>query len=277
MTLGERIKTARISAGLSQSELAGEQITRNMLSAIETDKATPSLATLNHIATKLELPMTYFFSDNPYADKKLTVIEKIKDNFRRENYEYCKDLILRIDYIDDELAYLLANCYFELGRKKVFSGALKLAREDFGLMNSYASRTIYDTKRIKMLSMMYSAVAANVQAPLLEFENEEFEKCLINSFDFEFYKYLLQDNSYNYVNTEYKLHLEAKELIRARKYSNALKLLLQIENEKMKSAYNSYLIFGVYSDLEICYKQLADYENAYRYASKRLSLLEAFK
>ena len=103
MTLGERIKAARISAGLSQSELAGEQITRNMLSAIEADKATPSLATLNHIASSLSLPMTYFFSDTPGADKKLSVIEKIKDNFKRANYEYCADLIMRIDYVDDEI------------------------------------------------------------------------------------------------------------------------------------------------------------------------------
>ena len=277
MTLGKRIRTARISAGLSQTELAGEKITRNMLSAIEADKASPSLATLTHIAAQLSLPFTYFFSDEPGRDKKMAMIGKIKDNFKRKNYDYCADLILRTDYIDDELAYMLAVCYFELGRKDVLSGDLRLAAERFRLMHSYAAKTIYDTARIRMLSLMYSAIASNVQAPLLEFENKEFENYLVNSFDFEFYKYLLQDNSYSYTKEEYKLHLEAKELIRSRKYANALKLLLQIENSKTRSSYNSYLIFGVYGDLEICYKQLADYENAYRYASKRLSLIEAFK
>jgi hypothetical protein len=41
--------------------------------------------------------------------------------------------------------------------------------------------------------------------------------------------------------------------------------------------HNAYITFGVYSDLEICYKQLFDFENAYRYTSKRLSLIEGFQ
>ena len=192
MTLGERIKSARLSCGLSQSELAGEKITRNMLSAIEADKASPSLATLTHIAARLSLPLTYFFSDDPGADKKYAAIEKIKDSLKCKNYEECIDLILRLDYLDDELAYIMALCHFELGRMDVFSGSLKLASERFELMKSYADKTIYDTERIRMLSLMYSAVSSNIQAPLLDFEIKEFEKYLVNSFDFDFYKYLIQ-------------------------------------------------------------------------------------
>ena len=41
MTMGQRILAARLAAGLSQRELAGEEITRNMLSSLEHDTANP--------------------------------------------------------------------------------------------------------------------------------------------------------------------------------------------------------------------------------------------
>ena len=65
--------------------------------------------------------------------------------------------------------------------------------------------------------------------------------------------------------------------IAERKYKEAIALLSSIENLRGSGSYNAYVIFGVYTDMENCYKQLADYENAYRYASKRISLIEGFK
>ena len=44
-----------------------------------------------------------------------------------------------------------------------------------------------------------------------------------------------------------------------------------------ENEYDAYTVFSIYSDLETCYKQLSDYEKAYLYASKKLSLIEAFK
>ena len=41
--IGEKIKALRISKRMTQSELAGDQITRNMLSLIENGSALPSL------------------------------------------------------------------------------------------------------------------------------------------------------------------------------------------------------------------------------------------
>ena len=64
MNLGEKIKNARISKKITQSALAGDKITRNMLSQIENGKATPSLETLSYIAGELNLPIAYFFSEN---------------------------------------------------------------------------------------------------------------------------------------------------------------------------------------------------------------------
>ena len=45
MTLGQKLRQTRLSKGLSQSQVAGDCVTRNMLSQIENDQASPSMRT----------------------------------------------------------------------------------------------------------------------------------------------------------------------------------------------------------------------------------------
>ena len=64
MTLGEKIKQARLEAGLSQRQLCGEEVTRNMLSQIENGAAKPSMATLSYFAARLGKPVSYFLEED---------------------------------------------------------------------------------------------------------------------------------------------------------------------------------------------------------------------
>ena len=64
MTMGQRILQARLAAGMSQRELAGEEITRNMLSSLEHDAASPSIATLRYLARRLGRPVSYFLGED---------------------------------------------------------------------------------------------------------------------------------------------------------------------------------------------------------------------
>lgn len=63
MTLGEKLRQARLSAGLSQRQLCGQCITRNQLSMLENNRATPSLETLRYLAGQLGKPVSYFLED----------------------------------------------------------------------------------------------------------------------------------------------------------------------------------------------------------------------
>lgn len=63
MTLGQKIKAARLEKGLTQKEVVGDYITRNMLSKIENDSATPSVRTLEYLAKALGLPPGHFLND----------------------------------------------------------------------------------------------------------------------------------------------------------------------------------------------------------------------
>ena len=63
MELGEKIRRARLDAGLSQRQLCGEEITRNMLSLIENGSAKPSMKTLSFLAGQLGRPISYFLDE----------------------------------------------------------------------------------------------------------------------------------------------------------------------------------------------------------------------
>lgn len=63
MELGKRIKQARLDAGLSQRQLCGERLTRNMLSLIENGSARPSMDTLQFLAGQLNKPISFFLDE----------------------------------------------------------------------------------------------------------------------------------------------------------------------------------------------------------------------
>lgn len=64
MKLGEKLRSARQEAGLSQRQLCGDVITRNMLSQIEHGTARPSMETLKYLAGRLEKPVSFFLEED---------------------------------------------------------------------------------------------------------------------------------------------------------------------------------------------------------------------
>ena len=279
MTIGEKIKKSRLQLRLTQAELVGDKITRNMLSAIESGKATPSLETLDYLAGALELPLPYLLSDEDdlLFFRKKERISAIRNALDEKNYTVCINLVLKLEGLDDELAYILSDCYFNLGVNSLKYGALDSAGKYLDLCLKYCDKTIYDTRRFRAIVPLYAAIAKNINSPLLEFEDEKYYTYLTEATDFEFYKYLILDFDYPYTKYQFVTHIKAKQYIKERKYQDAVALLLDIESKRNEFEYNSYLMYGVYTDLDSCYRQLFDFENAYRYASKRISLLEGFK
>lgn len=67
LTLGQKIKAIRKEKGLTQAELVGDRITRNQLSLIENGINNPSISTLEFIANRLNVPMSYFLSNDDFS------------------------------------------------------------------------------------------------------------------------------------------------------------------------------------------------------------------
>lgn len=277
--LGEKIKKLRKMRGLTQAELVGNTVTRNMLSNIENGKACPSLETLISIAERLSVSVSYLISeedDFAFYEKKRK-ISQIYRAFSAKNFPACIDLINSINEKDNELYYLLSASYLELGKKEVAYGSLVTASKNLEAAIEFSSKTVIGTDHLEAQALMYLSIAKNVQSPLLEFDAQKYVGFLASSVDYEFFKYLTLDFSHSFENAVFSLHLESKKLMQERNYSEAVKRLLNASELSKKDDFNAFVIFGIYTDLEYCYKQLYNFEKAYLYSTKRMTLIESFK
>lgn len=75
MELGERLKRARLEAGLSQRQLCAGVVTRNMLSQIENGTARPSMDTLKVLAFRLERPLSWFLEEDPVTPAQNRILQ----------------------------------------------------------------------------------------------------------------------------------------------------------------------------------------------------------
>ena len=79
MELGKRLKEVRLSLGLSQRELCGDEITRNMLSQIENGSAKPSMDTLKYLAARLGKPVSYFLEEETVTSPNQAVMAAARE------------------------------------------------------------------------------------------------------------------------------------------------------------------------------------------------------
>lgn len=76
-TLGARVRSARRDAGISQAQLAGDELTKGFISQIESGQVRPSIRSLQHIAAKLGRPLDYFIADEPLATTKRVAFHRL--------------------------------------------------------------------------------------------------------------------------------------------------------------------------------------------------------
>ena len=86
MELGEKIRQARLEAGLSQRVLCGNTITRNMLSQIENGVAKPSMATLQYLASRLGKPVGYFLEEQTVLSPNPDVMAQARNAYAKKDY-----------------------------------------------------------------------------------------------------------------------------------------------------------------------------------------------
>ena len=285
MTLGQKIRALRKEKKMTQSALAGTEITRNMLSRIESDDALPSLPTLLYLAKRLHVPAGYFLSENAslLAYKKEEFFPNLKHWYSQGNYKevlrlYERDFGDMKDEEDDELAYVIAVSAAECAKDALHRGALKTAGEHLTLAKEMAKRSIYSDTRLGAVITLLEATIANIQMPKFALAASEYKALSVSATWGELYRYLTDDIAgAPFTDPHFAAHAAAKALLTSGKHKEALAALEAIEAERATPGFSVLVLFRLYGDIEACHKELRNFEEAYRYASKRLSLLAAFR
>lgn len=75
--LGDRVRSARRERGLSQAQLAGDELTKGFISQVESGLVRPSVRSLQVIALRLGKSLDYFLGDAPLATEKRLAFHRI--------------------------------------------------------------------------------------------------------------------------------------------------------------------------------------------------------
>lgn len=103
MELGEKLLQARLAAGLSQRQLCGDQITRNMLSQIEHGTARPSMATLQYLASRLGKSVGYFLEEETVSENQ-TLMAHARRAYRAGEWAEARLVLEGYQSTDDTFA-----------------------------------------------------------------------------------------------------------------------------------------------------------------------------
>lgn len=249
MDLGQRIKEARLEMGLSQRQLCGEEITRNMLSQIENGAARPSMATLRYLAARLGKSVSFFLEETA-ASPNQTRMDAARAAFQAENY---REALLHLaefaspDPVFDAEKHLLEalSCIF-----------LAEAAPDAALLEQAAAagaKTPYYTPELERRRLLCLSRIAPVDLGIISPDRELLilSHAALASQNFEDCLHYL--NAVQQKNKEWLL-LRADLAFEMGEYAQAADYYTQTADP------------GAYPRLEACYRQLEDYKMAYHYA-----------
>jgi transcriptional regulator with XRE-family HTH domain len=205
--VGEKIKTLRKSLNMTQSELAGSEMTKSMLSQIENNVSNPSMKTLNYIAGRLNKPITYFFEDNDNIDF------KYKEKSNKELEDNIKIISKLIDSNNiEESEKLLQEIINDSNFKKIkiYADILLKFSDSLIKLNKYSTVKKYLNLSLECYiheDLYLDATRAYIKLGKVSFGEFNYEKSL-NIFDeaFEcYYKSIIKDPSLEIELYHYKI------------------------------------------------------------------------
>lgn len=263
MELGQRLRQARLEAGLSQRQLCGEEITRNMLSLIENGSASPSMDTLRYLAHKLGKPMGYFLEEQAVTSPNQALMEGARLARGTEVLDILKDYQAPDPVFDKERWLLEALACLEAAREALAQEKAGYARTLLERCAQAGDRTPYYTESLERERLLLCYQAHKADAATLEqlLPENVWEMLLraqaaLESSQPERAQQLLQAATSR---NDRWYWLMGQCCITQRDYKAAAQMLEQINTPTMQ----------VYAALERCYKELEDYKMAYFYACKQ--------
>ena len=255
MELAKKLKAARLEAGLSQRQLCGDVITRNMLSQIENGAAKPSMATLQYLAQRLGRSVSYFLEEQAVVSPNLEIITQARSAYAQQNYAQTLAALEGFKEPDETfgeeknlLQYLahLGMAQQALSEEKL-PYAKKLLQQAGQIRGIYITQDLERSRQL-LLGMAGETAELNEEDALLILARQAKDpaRCL------EILQAVENQNT-----SQWNLW-KAEALFSLQQYEAAAVCYEKAEQTQQ-----------VIARLEVCYRELGDYKRAYEYACKR--------
>ncbi len=288
MTLGQRIRSARIERGLTQKQLVGDHITRNMLSKIENDNATPSVRTLKYLAEKLEYPVSYFMSDSNYSDgTSPDGLDEMRRAYREARYTDCIDLLegAPSSATTDEGYLLHALASLAAAHEAMQAGNMADAKGFADAADYYNKEGLYYSAEIDAeMSLILAECSLVLDVSEFEENAKEYERAVksisfASRYDMAKAEYLLRTGETELAGrlmeklpdggeeTPRLLYLKGLMALAEGRGRDAAETLTRAE---AAASGDRALSMQIYAALEKCYRDMEDFKLAYHYAAKQL-------
>ena len=263
MELGEKLRQARLEAGLSQRQLCGEEITRNMLSQIEHGTARPSMKTLQYLSQRLGKSVSYFLEETALLSPNQQVMESLRQLY--DGGKYAEALLALDAYrspdpvFDREKELLWVLLHLALAEQALAEGRERYAET---LLHKADQPTAYcreDLQRRRLL--LLGRIRGNrVAHQLPSLDNE----LLLRAED------ALASGSHHRA----AALLDAAEIQNTPRWSLLRGDAFLAQNAYEAAAKCFHLAESTHpretaEKLEHCYRELGDYKRAYEYACKQ--------
>ncbi|MBQ7337275.1 MAG: helix-turn-helix transcriptional regulator [Clostridia bacterium] len=287
--IGEKIRRLRLHRKMTQSELAGDQITRNMLSCIENGAALPSLPTVWYLAERLEVPAGFLLAegDDDRIWRKMNEITDIKRVFGRGDPRICLALCRGCaEEADDEIFMIMAQCSLMIAEEELNAGHLKLCCAALDEAVATCERSVYNTQMIKHTAALYFRFLRGLSQSLYPESQLDVDDCFLGAAQ-PFCRYILAREALDQGDrrrVEIYLQNEQEDdpwwlLLRAHKdtadgnFETAHRTLTKLLHDENVSS--RPLVYYVFCDLEICCRETGDFRGAYEYSQDKVHLLES--
>ena len=262
MELGEKLRRARVEAGLSQRELCGSEITRNMLSRIEHGAARPSMKTLCALAARLGKPVSYFLEEDSVSSPNREVMAEARHLFDGKDYAGARQALEAYrspdEIYDREHQLLEILIRLALARQAVADGREPYALELLESVAAMGAQSPYycDALEQERLLLLGHIHGQEPNLPGLDEALAVQSRWALSQGDAVRAAHLLdaaQDHTaplWHYLRGKCHMALE--------QYPEAAACFRAVEEQ-----------YPVLRELEICSREMGDYKNAYLYACRQ--------
>lgn len=267
MELGAKIKQARLEAGLSQRQLCGDVVTRNMLSQIENGSARPSMDTLRYFAARLGKTLSFFLEEDAVLSPNQQVMARSREAYDGGNWELVLETLKEFREPDDlfcrERDLLEALATLALAESAMDQGKDPWVRQLLEELKPEKSGYCIPELR-RRRSLLLGSVMPEERAricrelPSLDAELILRARDALDRGDSIRSEQLLEAAE-DKTAQEWNLLRGQTHLARGQ-FTKAAVCFLRVEEQYPETCYPG---------LEACYRELGNYEKAYEYACKQ--------